>query len=171
MWGNGVDFSRKAERMPITRDEVGARNWSQVTWKKGECKNSGKQAIHHFWITPPPPPPPPELKEWPWAKKTSQDRLKGLAATFFDEGVQKLVPRYGRCLNLLKPSGNYIRPGLTLKNSTWCPHCVYVFCTDLRTNSDFCVTNIKRLAFITEVESVYSAVRAQSLYKTDTLRL
>jgi hypothetical protein len=32
-----------------------------------------------------------------------------------------------------------IPPGLTLKNSTWCPHCVYVFCTDLRTNSNFCL--------------------------------
>jgi hypothetical protein len=31
--------------------------------------------------------------------------------------------------------------------------------------------NIKRLVFITEVESVYSAVRTESLYKTDTLRL
>jgi hypothetical protein len=29
----------------------------------------------------------------------------------------------------------------------------------------------KRLVFITEVESVYSAVRTESLYKTDTLRL
>jgi hypothetical protein len=29
---------------------------------------------------------------------------------------------------------------------------------------------IKRLVFITEVESVYSAVRTESLYKTDTLR-
>jgi hypothetical protein len=25
------------------------------------------------------------------------------------------------------------------KNFTWCPHCVYVFCTDLRTNSNFCL--------------------------------
>jgi hypothetical protein len=30
---------------------------------------------------------------------------------------------------------------------------------------------LKRLVFITEVESVYSAVRTESLYKTDTLRL
>jgi hypothetical protein len=29
----------------------------------------------------------------------------------------------------------------------------------------------KGLVFITEVESVYSAVRTESLYKTDTLRL
>jgi hypothetical protein len=35
----------------------------------------------------------------------------------------------------------------------------------------FALQNIKKLLFITEVESVYSAVRAESLYKTDTLRL
>jgi hypothetical protein len=33
------------------------------------------------------------------------------------------------------------------------------------------VYSIKWLVFITEVESVYSAVRAESLYKTDALRL
>ena len=31
--------------------------------------------------------------------------------------------------------------------------------------------NIKRLVFMTEVESAYSAVRTQSLYTTDTFRL
>jgi hypothetical protein len=35
----------------------------------------------------------------------------------------------------------------------------------------FALQNIKRLVFITEVESVYSAVRPESLYKTDTLGL
>jgi hypothetical protein len=35
----------------------------------------------------------------------------------------------------------------------------------------FALQNIKRLVFVTEVESVYSAVCAGSLYKTDTLRL
>jgi hypothetical protein len=33
----------------------------------------------------------------------------------------------------------------------------------------FALYNIKRLVFITEVESVYSAVHAESLYKIDTL--
>jgi len=28
-------------------------------------------------------------------------------------------------------------PGLTLQNSTFCPHNVFVFCVDLRTNSDY----------------------------------
>jgi hypothetical protein len=35
----------------------------------------------------------------------------------------------------------------------------------------FALQNIKRLVFISEVESVYSAVRTESLYKTATLRL
>jgi hypothetical protein len=35
----------------------------------------------------------------------------------------------------------------------------------------FALQNIKRLDFITEVMSVYSAVRTESLYKTDTFRL
>jgi hypothetical protein len=35
----------------------------------------------------------------------------------------------------------------------------------------FALQNIKRLVFITGVESVYSAVRTESLYKTDVLRL
>ena len=41
--------------------------------------------------------------------------------------------------NCLKPSSYcfYVPPGLTSKNSRWCTHCVYVLCTDLRTNSNF----------------------------------
>jgi hypothetical protein len=35
----------------------------------------------------------------------------------------------------------------------------------------FALQNTERLVFITEVESVYSAVRTESLCKTDTLRL
>jgi hypothetical protein len=35
----------------------------------------------------------------------------------------------------------------------------------------FALQNIKRLVFITEVESVYSAVRIESLRKTDMLSL
>jgi hypothetical protein len=35
----------------------------------------------------------------------------------------------------------------------------------------FALQNIKRLVFTTEVESVYSAVRTETLYKTDTVRL
>jgi hypothetical protein len=35
----------------------------------------------------------------------------------------------------------------------------------------FALSNIKKSVFITEVDSVYSAVRTDSLYKTDRLRL
>jgi hypothetical protein len=37
--------------------------------------------------------------------------------------------------------------------------------------TSFALQQIKRLVFKTEVESVYSAVRTESLYKTDTLRI
>jgi hypothetical protein len=36
---------------------------------------------------------------------------------------------------------------------------------------NFALQNIKKLVFITEVESVYSAVRTESLYKTYGLLL
>jgi len=41
-----------------------------------------------------------------------------------------------------------------------------VFCTDLRT-ATFALYGINWLVFITVVESVYSAVRTDSLYKAD----
>ena len=42
---------------------------------------------------------------------------------------------------------------------------IYVFCVDLRTNSDYFPIQHKRLDFITETESVYCAVRTESLYR------
>jgi hypothetical protein len=39
-------------------------------------------------------------------------------------------------------------PGLTLINSTWCSHCVYVLCTDLRTNCDFCLIQHQQFGFV-----------------------
>jgi hypothetical protein len=41
----------------------------------------------------------------------------------------------------------------------------------LRTDSNFALYSINSLVIITEVESVYSAVRTDSLYNTDTFRL
>jgi len=32
---------------------------------------------------------------------------------------------------------NIYTTSLTLNNSTFCPQCIYVFCVDLRTNSDY----------------------------------
>jgi hypothetical protein len=52
---------------------------------------------------------------------------------------------------------------LTLKNSTFCPHTIFVFCIYLKTNSEFCHLQHKLVAFITEMKSVYSTVRILSL--------
>jgi len=50
-----------------------------------------------------------------------------------------------------------LAPGfLTLKNSTWWSHCIHMFCRDLRTNTDFCIT---------QMQSVYCAIYTESLYK------
>jgi hypothetical protein len=42
-----------------------------------------------------------------------------------------------------------------------------VFCMDLRTDSEFALYIVNCLVFITVVESVYSAVRTDCLYKAD----
>jgi len=41
----------------------------------------------------------------------------------------------------------------------------------LGTTANFALHNTERLVFITELESVYCAVRTESLYNTDTFRL
>jgi hypothetical protein len=45
-------------------------------------------------------------------------------------------------LNLLKPTGYGMHQQVEyFKNCTLCPHCIYVFCICLRTNSDmYCTT-------------------------------
>jgi len=37
--------------------------------------------------------------------------------------------------------------GLTFNNCTLCPHCIYVFCIYLRTNSDLCHLQHKLIGF------------------------
>jgi len=54
--------------------------------------------------------------------------------------------------------------GLTFNNCTHCPNCIYVFCINLRTNSNLCLLE-QKLVFITEMESVYRAVRPGFLNK------
>jgi hypothetical protein len=81
-------------------------------------------------------------------------------------GVRAL--RRGTDLNPLKPSGFfYVRPGLTYKNSTWCSLCVQCFVWMSEQTAAFVLHIINRLFFITVVESVYSAVRNDSLYKAN----
>jgi hypothetical protein len=73
-----------------------------------------------------------------------------------------------KLFNLLKPTGivTYHKDRIIL-------HCDYmefvrfVWISEQTANLDLC--NMKRLVFITEVESVYSAVRTESLYNTDNV--
>jgi hypothetical protein len=55
---------------------------------------------------------------------------------------------------------------LTFNNCTLCPHCINVFCIYLRTNSNLCHLQHK-LVSITEMKSVYCAVRTGSVNKAD----
>jgi len=48
----------------------------------------------------------------------------------------------------LKPTGlRDATTGLTFNNFILCPHCVYVFCVYLRTNSDLCHLQHKLIGF------------------------
>jgi hypothetical protein len=64
--------------------------------------------------------------------------------------------------------GHWLRhapTSLTFNNCTLCPHCVCVLCIYLRTNCDLCYFHHNWLVFITEMKSVYSAVRPGSVHK------
>ena len=72
------------------------------------------------------------------------------------------------------PLVTWCTTSLTFNNCTLCPHCIYVFCIYLRTNTDLChlqhkltcaTYSINWLVFITEMKSVYSAVRTGSVNK------
>jgi hypothetical protein len=63
-------------------------------------------------------------------------------------------------LNLIKPTGYVMHQQVEYFNTcTLCPHCMYAFCICLRTNRDLCHLHKKLTVFITEMKSVYSAVR------------
>ena len=59
----------------------------------------------------------------------------------------------------------YVPPRLTLKNSTLCSLCVECFVRISAQRAAFALYVINWLVFITAVESVYSALRTDSLYK------
>jgi hypothetical protein len=74
--------------------------------------------------------------------------------------------------NLLQPSGNFTYHQAShskIINGAHIAFICFVWISEQTATS--ALYSIKRLVFITEVESVYSAVRTESLYKTDTLRL
>jgi hypothetical protein len=58
----------------------------------------------------------------------------------------------------------YVPPGLTFRNCTFCPHCVYVcFVWITEQTAIISLYSINWLVFITETEYVYCAVRIESL--------
>jgi hypothetical protein len=63
-----------------------------------------------------------------------------------------------------KPSGHYMYSQFNIQQFYVLPtQCIYVFCVDLRTNSDISLYSINWLVCITETESVYCAVRTRTL--------
>ena len=50
-------------------------------------------------------------------------------------------------INLLKPTGHVMHQQFSFNNCTFCPHCIYVFCIYLRTNSDLCHLQRKPTGF------------------------
>ena len=80
-------------------------------------------------------------------------------------------------------------PGLTFNNSTWCSHCVCVFCTDLRTNCNFYIIHRQLILYmyacmyiyiyiyiciyihLPEVDSVYCTMRTESLLEENTEKI
>ena len=55
-------------------------------------------------------------------------------------------------INLLNPTGHVIRQQFNIQQFTFCPHCIYVFCIYLRTNSDLCHLQHKLIGFYNREE-------------------
>jgi hypothetical protein len=64
-----------------------------------------------------------------------------------------------------------VPPGLTLKTPTRCSLCVECFVWISEQTATFALYVINWMVFIAVVESVYSAVRTESLYKVDYVNL
>ena len=81
-----------------------------------------------------------------------------------------ITVNFSKPLNLSKPKTYFTKtPVLTFRNSVFYPQCIYLFCVDLRTNSDyFFLQHYLYRFFINKAESVYCAVRTVSLNRTDT---
>jgi len=50
-------------------------------------------------------------------------------------------------VNILKPTGHVTHHQFNIQNCTLCPHCIYVFCIYLRTNSDLYHLQYKIIGF------------------------
>jgi len=77
-----------------------------------------------------------------------------------------------RTFNLLNPTGNFTYHKVYHSKILYFDHMERVCCIwTSKQTANFALHNIKRLVFITKVQSVYCAVRTESLYNTDTFRL
>ena len=73
--------------------------------------------------------------------------------------------------NLLKPTGYLMhQTDLTFNNCTFCPHCIYVFCIYLRTNSDLCHLQHKLVGFYNRDEKCLQR-GTDWVFKYSSLRL
>jgi len=71
-------------------------------------------------------------------------------------------------VNRRSKSSGYIPTGFTLKNSTYCPRCIYLFCMDLRANSDFYLVQHEQICVVFPWWRVFTArFRTESLYEAD----
>ena len=81
--------------------------------------------------------------------------------------------RYGldlrvNILNLQSPVVTICTTSLSLQNSTFCPHSVFMcFVWISEQTAIISLYNINLLVFINETESVYCAVRTESLYNSN----
>ena len=52
--------------------------------------------------------------------------------------TKRTTPRWEINIKPLQPTGHYMYQQFNIHNSTFFPHsCIYVFCVDLRTNSNY----------------------------------
>ena len=70
----------------------------------------------------------------------------------------KLIGFYNRYLTLYSPVVTICTASITFNSCTLCPHCIYVFCVDLRTNSDLCHLQDKLIGFYNTDLTLYSPV-------------
>ena len=70
----------------------------------------------------------------------------------------KLIGFYNRDLTLYSPVVTICTASLIFNNCTHCPHCIYVFCIYLKTNSDLCHLQHKQIGFYNRDLTLYSPV-------------
>ena len=92
--GNGFGCSMKDERTCTMRREVGVHLWWVMIWCLKSTKKCVATDISQFMICPCT-----FLRFQGLYSMTSSVVLTSQAAAFHEEGIQKLVPRYNKCLN------------------------------------------------------------------------